>query len=61
MRGDAKYALLFGGLGVVQGVGLLLLTYDLLVPRYTLKRRANISVDALASSDGRLLVVKGRF
>ena len=61
VNGSTGYALLFGGLGVVQGAGLVLIAYDLLVPRYTMKQVANVRVDAVAGSNGGLLTLSGRF
>lgn len=61
VHGDTKYALLFGALGAIQGAGLLLIAYDLLVPRYTVKQVAGVRVHAIADSAGGLLMLDGRF
>ena len=61
VHGDTKYALLFGGLGAVQGAGLLLIAYDLLVPRYSVRQVSQLRVQAIADFSGGLLMFNGHF
>jgi hypothetical protein len=61
VREKTGYALLFGGLGAIQAAGVLLIAYDLAVPRYRVERIARLRVEAVADATTQLLVMKGSF